>query len=110
MIKLKVTPTEALRELNTIDHLTCQRAISKRWVIEQNGDVRPQSILWLFCWAVTGMGSDHAAEAAKKAFNNIFNQSYDWLSRKISHDYARRNRYKKSNITYEFQARLRNSK
>ncbi len=52
------------------------------------------------------MNSDRAAEEAKRAFDNIFNHSYEWLSHKISHKYARGNRYKKSDITNDFQARL----
>lgn len=41
--------------------------------------MRAQSICWLYCWAVTGMESSRAQEAARQAFDNIFDRSYDWL-------------------------------
>ncbi len=109
MIKLKITPAQAKKELGAISHSRCQEAIPGNWVVDQ-GNVCPKSILWLFCWAKTGMNSDRAAEEAKRAFNNIFDRPYEWLDSKIKHEYARENRYKKSNIKDEFQALLCNSK
>lgn len=102
MIRLRVTPGQALQALSTIRHDHCQQSISAHWHLDNDGNVRAQSILWLFCWAATGQRSEKAAQDAEEAFDLIFDHSYEWLSRRITLEVARSRRYAKSDIEGEF--------
>ena len=106
MIKLQVSPERALQALSTIRHAHCQQGISNHWVVDEDGTVRAQSVLWLFCWAETGQGSATAASDAREVFNRILDHTYEWLSRRITLDYARQRRYADYDIEHEFRARL----
>ena len=83
VISMRVSSREAAEEISRIPHQGCQNAFGTRWHIyrDENGreQVRAQSICWLYCWAVTGMRSSRAQEAARQAFDNIFDRSCDWL-------------------------------
>ena len=103
MIRLQVTPEQALQELQTIGHLHCQQAISTCWIVDPDRNVRPQSILWLFCWATTGQSSQRAAREAREVFDRIFDRPYEWLSRRITLEYARERRYADFDIEEELQ-------
>lgn len=105
-MRLQVPSVQARRDLSTIEHASCQKAIPDHWIADQDGNVRTQSILWLFCWATTGQGSSRAANQARMVFNRIFDHSYEWLGSRINLEYAYRRRYAKFDIEGEFRARL----
>ena len=108
VISMRVSAPVAEREISRIPHRRCQKAFETYWHIyrDENGQeqARAQSICWLYCWAVTGMGSRRAQEAARQAFDNIFDQSYDWLYSRLPPGEAERLRYRPehSDIEREF--------
>ena len=97
VISMRVSSREAAEEISRIPHGNCQRGFETRWHIyrDENGreQARAQSICWLYCWATTGQGSLGAQEAARQAFDNIFDRSYDWLRPRLPSDKARELRY-----------------
>ncbi len=110
MLKMKVPVVEALKHLKLIDHRTCQKGILTRWHVrkDQSGKdfVTAQSICWLFCWAKTGMNSETARGQARRAFNAIFDQTFDRLERRLDHEWAIIWRYEKSNIEKNFYSHI----
>ena len=87
VISMRVSSREAAEEISRIPHGNCQRGFETRWHIyrDENGreQARAQSICWLYCWAATGQGSLGAQEAARQAFDNIFDRTYDWLHARL---------------------------
>lgn len=106
MIRLQVSPQIAFQYLQKVRHAVFQKGLENHWNLNEFDNVRAQSILWLFCWATTGKGSPRAAGEAREAFNRIFDRSYDWLSRRITLEYARANRYAERDLEKEFSAKL----
>ena len=108
VISMRVSSREASEEIFRIPHGNCQHGFRTRWHIyrDENGreQARAQSICWLYCWALTGQGSPRAQEAARQAFDNIFDRSYDWLHPRLPQGEAERLRYKPedSDIEREF--------
>ena len=111
MLQMKVTVTaqRARQILQSIQHRTCQKGVKNHWRIGRNGQPTAQSICWLFCWATTGQGSDGARQEAQRAFDAIFNCSYNnWLNRhsRFKLDIARELRYRTGDIENEFRSYL----
>lgn len=107
MVRLTVTPAQALRELAAVQHGIFQRAIGHRWIVESPPNVKAQSVCWLYCWAKTGLNSVEAATAAMRAFDAILNVPYDHFDARVDHEWAREARYRSSDIEEELAARLR---
>jgi len=111
VIRLGVSPEEALRLLQQVPHDNFLKTLDSRWQVDDAGNVKAQSIYWLFCWAKTGNSSLDAAEACRSVFNKIFdktkyNMTYNWFDSKIDHEWAQKARYKPGNIEFDFQRRL----
>ena len=111
MIAMRVSEKDARQILSRIEHETCSQGIDGHWSMyrskfygDTNGMDQPsaQSICWLYCWAKTGQGSNKAARQAQKAFDDIFDRDYDWLSGKLSLEEARRLRYAEKDVESEF--------
>ena len=111
IIAMRVSENDAREILSRIEHEKCSQGINGHWSMyrgrfygDTNGTNQPsaQSICWLYCWAKTGQGSDKAARQAQKAFDDIFDHDYDWLSGRLSLEEARRLRYAKKDIESEF--------
>lgn len=98
MIPLKVSPAEARAEVGRIGHERCQQAAAQRFrtVEDAAGMVcaTPPSVAWLFCWVATGLSSEAAAQDARRAFNAIFDLSYETLAGKLPLEAARALRYR----------------
>ena len=118
MIKMKVSAREAKVILSRIGHDRCQHGVITRWrtYTDKDGKERAtaQSICWLYCWAVTGQGSERAARQARRAFDDIFSPSYGWLhnqpNQRLPLKAARNFRYMEGNVEQEFYSYLqRNS-
>ena len=108
MIQMKVSAQEAERELSQIGHKTFQEGFNKHWKYK-TGTAQPtaQSICWLYCWAAAEeRGYKRVGALTRKAFNDIFDHSYDWLSQRLPLDAARYLRYKKEDIEHEFNSYL----
>lgn len=96
-MKLKVSPEEALRLLNRLEHETFQEALKTHWEVEPDGHVWATSVCWLFCWGKTGMGNEDAAEAAREIFDAIMDKPFAYCDKRIPHDdFARKYRYKEN--------------
>jgi hypothetical protein len=106
MIRMQVTPDEALTLIRTIPHKSCQSGLQKNWIEGGKAGVTAQSICWLYCWAKTGMNSSDAAIRARRAFNQIFDKSYEWFDARVDHDWARKARYQDVYVEDELDRRL----
>ncbi len=97
-IRMKVSASEAAREISQIEHKTCQRGLERYWTTYQDNtgkdQATAQSICWLSCWAKTGRGSRKALTQAQHAFDDIFDQPHDWLTARLPQEDAKRLRYK----------------
>ena len=96
VISMRVSAQEAKEEISQISHESCQKGLGTRWHVcrDENGkeQARAQSICWLYCWAEDPR-SRKAQEAARQAFDNIFDRSCDWLRPRLPLSEARRLRY-----------------
>lgn len=97
---------EARKQLLSIPHNTCTKGINKHWKVDQDGTVRAQSVLWLFCWAKTGQKSEKARQAAVRVFDKILSRDFADLDAVLEHKYAREDRYSPRNIEEEFEQRI----
>ena len=105
-MRLKTSAEEAKKELLSIPHSTCAKAVEEHWKVDQNGAIRAQSVLWLFCWAKTGMNSEHARVASVRVFDKIMPISFADLDSLLDHEYARKGRYVSHDIEDEFRLSL----
>lgn len=101
-MKLQLTPERAYRELTSITHGRFEKALPNFWKVISQSQVKAQTVLWLFCWAKTGMNSERTAQEIRIAFNQIFDHQYEWLDEHISHEYARKERYATGDIEEDF--------
>lgn len=102
---LIVPAEEAKKQLLSIPHKTCTKAIDDHWKVDRDGEVRAQSLAWLFCWAKTGMNCEPARQASVRVFNNILSPGFADLDARLDHEYARQARYSSQNIEDEFDLR-----
>ncbi len=105
-ICLKVSTDEAEKQLRSIPHRRCLQGITTRWKVSKDGTVPAQSVLWLFCWAKTGQGSDQARLTSVRALDNILSKSFLELDAVLDHEYARKSRYLSRDIEKEFERRI----
>jgi len=103
---LTVRPSAALAQLRGIAHARCQAAIRNHWHATGK-TVSPQSVCWLFCWAKTGLGSQRAAEEARRVFDCILSIGFDAFDARVPHSWARAARYATGDLTDELATRLR---
>ena len=102
MYKLNLPPDQALKLVETIGHKSCLKGIPRQWRTTVDGYVTAQSILWLFCWAKTGMNSPAAAEIAKTVFNRLLPFTFQHADSRLPHAWARYNRY----VDYDIELEL----
>jgi len=108
IMRLSVSPEEAMSLLKQVPHENFQNTLESAWQVDQDGNVKAQSICWFFCWAKTGNNSLDTAYACRSIFDKIFNKTYNWFDCRIDHEWARKARYKKKNIETDLQKRLDN--
>ena len=96
MIYLKVSPERVLELFQTVNHKLFQRKKDVHWRVREDGSVRAQSVLWLFCWAYNGDGSPKAQVACEEIFNEIMAFSCTFFDATVGYDYAKRFRYSSS--------------
>lgn len=106
MIQLRVSKSESISLLSGIQHHTLQDAINRNWTVDDDNYVRAQSVLWLFCWGKTGMGSEVTAYEVRKLWNELFSFSFEAMDSRVNHEYARKMRYAKFDIEQEFESLL----
>ena len=100
---LRVSAEEARRQVLSIPHKSCAKGIVDHWKVDQDGTVRAQSVLWLFCWAKTGMNSEQARQASVRVFDTILPISFADLDAVLDHTFARESRYTSRDIEDEFK-------
>lgn len=97
---------EAKRLIDSINNAKFLRAKEANWTVDQDGNVRAQSVLWLYCWAKTGMGSISSAIRAQEVFDALFPFKYDLLDSRVDHKWAQKMRYSNQNIEEELERLL----
>ena len=98
MFLLRVSAKEAKGLIASIRHDNCRNSISTRWHVGKVG-VQGPSVLWLFCWGKTGMGSNEAAEDARRVFDKLFWVNFKEFDSRIDHKWARGERYRTGNVS-----------
>lgn len=106
VVRLRVPLREALVALDRVEHSTFATAVDRYWNVGSDGQVTAQSVCWLFCWGKTGMNSDPAAEAARRAFNEVLDISFEAFDARVPHEWARHARYELGNIEAELSRLL----
>lgn len=106
MVALKVAPDEARKMLGWVEHEQFRSALSEHWQVADDGSVRAQGVLWLYCWAKTGQNSEDVANQVKNIFNRIMSVSYKTMSGKVPHEWAREMRYADGDIESDLARRL----
>lgn len=114
MTSLRVEPETALQLLSQIPHAKCQNALEAHWHVDHENLAKAQSVLWLFCWAKTGLGSESARLEAQNVFNEILTHDcfdekttfFDWFDARVDHEYARRYRYSPKYLEDELDSLL----
>jgi len=106
MIKLKISRNDTERLFNTVSNKRFKTGITNNWVVDEDDFVRAQSILWLFCWAYNGDGSQKAMQQTRQIFDEIFPFSYNFFDARVGYEYAREKRYSNINIEEELQEML----
>lgn len=102
-MQLKVSVEEAQRQVVSIPHKSCVKGAVDNWKVDRHGNVRAQSVLWLFCWAKTGMNSEQARQASARVFDQILPVRFVDLDAALDHTYARESRYTSRNIEDDFK-------
>jgi hypothetical protein len=105
-MKLKTSPEEAKRLILSIPHKTCAKAMEGHWKVDASGDVLAQGVLWLFCWAKTGMSSEDARIVAAQVFDKMMPTSFAQFDAVVDHEYARECRYTSRDIELELEGKL----
>src|SRR4051812_33557991 len=105
-MRLIVDNAEAERLIASIPHSNCVGASQNNLGVSDLGNARAQSVLWLFCWAKTGMGSRKAARAAQDVFDRILPMSFTQFDALVDHQFARDNRYSEFELEAELAIRL----
>lgn len=105
-MKLNVSAEEAKSRISSIPHKACIKAAHDHWLVSPDGSIRAQAVLWLFCWAKTGMNSEAARAKAAQVFDEIVPISFAAMDCKIPHEYARKNRYSSDDIEQDFESRI----
>jgi hypothetical protein len=100
---LRVSVEEARRQVVSIPHKSCVKAADDNWKVDRHGSVRAQSVLWLFCWAKTGMNSEQARQVSVRVFDQILPVRFVDLDAVLEHTYARESRYASRDIEDEFK-------
>ena len=100
---LKKSPEEAMQLVLSIPHKTCAQAINENWKVGPDGSIQAQCVFWLFCWAKTGMNSEHARQAAARVFDEVMPISFGEFDGAVDHEYARKARYTSHNIEHELK-------
>jgi hypothetical protein len=103
---LKKSAADARKLVLSIPHKRCANAMTDNWKVEADGMVRAQSVFWLFCWAKTGMNSEHARQVAVRVFDEILPISFVAFDAIVNHEYARKARYASHNIEHELEGFL----
>ena len=105
-MRIKILANDARKLILSIPHQTCAKALDEHWKVSADGTVRAQSVLWLFCWAKTGMNSEEARQVSAQVFNEILPISFADFDGVVDHAYARECRYTNRDIEDEFDGIL----
>ncbi len=106
MLKLNVTPEHARARLFEVPHQTFQSGIPRHWHVSDDGHVRAQSVCWLYCSGKTDRGSDDAARAAERVFNELLEISFSAFDVRVDRDWAQWAPCAERNIEAELTERL----
>ncbi|HPW17815.1 MAG TPA: hypothetical protein PLP83_05485 [Candidatus Aminicenantes bacterium] len=106
MVQLKLDVYDAEAWIHSVQNNRFQEAIEGNWFVDGQGRVKAQSVLWIYCWAVTGMGSIDTARDVQEVFDRIFPFTYNFFKSKVDHEWAREKRYAACDIEIALAALL----
>jgi hypothetical protein len=106
MVQLKIERWDAEAWIQSVSNGKFQDAIKGNWIVDDQGYVKAQSVLWLYCWAETGMGSIDAAVEVQEVFDQIFSFTYNFFKTNVEHEWARKNRYASGDIETDLKRLL----
>jgi hypothetical protein len=95
MVHLKhdISIKDAKKLLESIKNEKLQEAL-KNGHFAPDGYLTDASVYWLYCWAQNGDEHDGTRDAARNAWDAIFDIPYNAFKEDVFYDIARRLRYK----------------
>ena len=71
-IELKITVEQARNRLSVISHSVFEQGLAEHWVSDEQGELNPRSVFWLFKWALAGNSDSNAHRSAGEEAARIF--------------------------------------
>ena len=93
MVKIKVSPQEVESMFRQIKHAKFHTGKPQNWMVGDDGSVRAQSVMWLFCWACNGDGSIEAMIDSRDIFNEIFPFNFSFFLARVGYYFSKSHRY-----------------
>ena len=100
-MRINTSVDYAKARVMSIPHRACSKAVADHWEVSLDGIAQAQSVLWLYCWAKTGMNSESARRIAAQVFDEILPISFAQFDAVVDHAYARQRRYSSGDIEKE---------
>jgi hypothetical protein len=85
-------------QFSWVSHDTFQQGIERHWKVDAEGRVDGRSVCWLYCWAKSGMSRPDVARWARRAFNSIFDVSFERFDARVPYAWAQAARYSSSSV------------
>ncbi|MYA95920.1 MAG: hypothetical protein F4X91_05875 [Nitrospinae bacterium] len=108
MIKMKVPVPQAEAILSNIQGRRFEKGMENYW---EPCPGNAQSICWLFCWCKAEESDNpywhRLGIQSQQAFDAIFDKSFHWLDKRLSHEKAKEWRYEQSDIEQEFFSHIK---
>lgn len=76
------------------------------WKVEEDGSIKAQSIMWLFCWACNGDTDWKAMSSCRDTFNEIFDFNFFQFLGRIGYRFSEHYRYATSDYERELEELL----
>lgn len=107
MRKIKVS-IERLNDLfEKVKNKKFRQAKKRWWKVEEDGSIKAQSIMWLFCWACNGDATDwKAMSSCRDTFNEIFDFNFFQFLGRIGYRFSEHYRYAPSDCERELEELL----
>lgn len=105
MASLRVGEHEARIALDRVPHKRFKGVINTYWRVDPDGGIDGRSVCWLFRWAKADSYNESAAEAARLAFDEIVDVSFNRFNAAVDYDWTGKARYSKTRAAVEAELR-----
>ena len=103
MRKIKVSIERLNALFEKVENKLFQRTKKKYWKVGEDGSVKAQSIMWLFCWACNGDSHWKPLMTCRDIFNEIFDFNFIQFLKRVGYRFSEHYRH---NTTGDFEREL----